>query len=175
MTLTSAIQEVAADQRESDPEITTRDAVEHVRATIGVDQVQDDADNAAAYRMVLAATDAEISAALDNPEMLTFDTVIAVARRDAGLTAAEFDYQLNLGSELGARAYQGLGNAIYRLANEGPPEAAEGRHDDWRDRVRRADALHKHFADAIERMVAEAKTKRYTGWSTASSGPIRYA
>lgn len=105
----------------------------------------------------------------------TFAAVVDVARRDSGLTAAEFDYRLTLGSELGAVAYQGLGNAVYRLANEGQPGVTEGAHDVHRDRTNRAAALHTHFAGAIDRMVADAKAKSYTGWATASGGPIQYA
>lgn len=109
---------------------------------------------------------------------ITFAAIVAAARRDAQLTAAEFDYQLNLGSEVGARAYQGLANAIWDLANEGHPDVELGRHDIFADRERRADALRERFADDIDRMIATAKTRCYTGWSDtagAPTGPIRYA
>jgi hypothetical protein len=90
----------------------------------------------------------------------SFAAIVSYARRDSGLTAAEFDYQLNRGTELGANAYRGLGNALSVLGR------SEGlTQQEMADR----------FGDDIDRMVADAKTKRYTGWSSASRGPIRYA
>jgi hypothetical protein len=107
---------------------------------------------------------------------VTFATIVAEARRDSGLTAAEFDYQLNQGAALGFRAYDALGNAIYRIANAGQPEIVEGTPMSvLGERLARADALRERYADEIDQMIARAKAKSYTGWSNASRGPIRYA
>lgn len=106
----------------------------------------------------------------------TFAAIVAAARLDADLTAAEFDYRLNLGTEVGALAYQGLGNAIYRLANEGQPEVNSNTPMSvFRERTARANELTERFGADIDRMVADAKARCYTGWSAAGRGPIRYA
>lgn len=92
-----------------------------------------------------------------------FAAIVAEARRDSGLTAAEFDYQLNLGTELGATAYRGLGNALHRAGQ------ARGRSE-----AEMAD----EFGAEIDAMVAAAKAKTYTGWSNVSRArghKIRYA
>jgi nucleotide-binding universal stress UspA family protein len=104
----------------------------------------------------------------------TFAAIVAVARRNAQLAAAEFDYQLSLGTELGYRAYNALGNAIYQLANDGQPEVTEGAHDIHRERTARADALRALIADDIDLLVEASRRKTYTGWSEAGSGRIQY-
>lgn len=89
-----------------------------------------------------------------------FAAIVTAARQDAGLTAAEFDYQLQLGTELGWAAHNGLGNAIYQAAGR-DLEAAE--------------ALRAEVGPEIDAMIEAAKTKSYTGWSDSSRGPVRYA
>lgn len=89
-----------------------------------------------------------------------FASIVTAARRNAGLTAAEFDYQLSLGSELGSRAYNGLGNALYQAGVAEGVTAAE---------------MGERLGAEINQLVADANAKSYTGWSNASRGPIRYA
>lgn len=105
----------------------------------------------------------------------TFAAIVAAARSHAGLTAAEFDYALTSGPNLGARAYMALDASIYTLANEGQPQVTQGAHEIRAERSRRADALRQQYADEIVQLIADAEAKAYTGWSTASAGPVRYA
>jgi hypothetical protein len=83
-----------------------------------------------------------------------FRVIVADARAESGLTAAEFDYSLQSADDF--RADQALGNAIYRATGA------------------RATIDHP-YADDVDIMRTAARAKSYTGWSVAGRGPIRYA
>lgn len=111
---------------------------------------------------------------------VSFAAIVACARRNAASigevdivaparTAAQFDYQLTLGPNGGWAAYQGLDNALYTLANVGHES------DSVSAKSARAATLRERFAADIEQLIADAHAKRYTGWSRASRGPVRYA
>lgn len=103
---------------------------------------------------------------------ITFAEIVAVARRHLDMTADEFDYALATEQ---TRAHAALGEAVRILANRGRPEVQPGDGPEvLRARDERADDLMRRVRPDIDRMVAEAKSKSYTGWSAASRGPIRY-
>lgn len=102
-----------------------------------------------------------------------FAAIIAAAHRLAGMTAAEFDY--DMAYRRTERARMALGSAIYDAANAGHPEVTPGAIDIARDRQRRAEELQAELQPQIEAFIARAKAQSYTGWSGASQGPIRYA
>lgn len=104
---------------------------------------------------------------------ISFAAIVAKARLRAGLTAAEFDYALAQGPEVGVRAYEALYGAVHDLANQGHPLSSPNSQAD--ERAARGRTLYAEHAEAIERLAVEARAKRYTGWSAASRGPIRYA
>jgi hypothetical protein len=54
--LQKAISLVVEDQRRGYPEMTEREAVEHARNTIGLDEIYGRDESARAYRIVLSAT-----------------------------------------------------------------------------------------------------------------------
>lgn len=83
-----------------------------------------------------------------------FRVIVARARAEAQLTAAEFDYSLQSADD--TCADQALGNVIYRAIG------------------RLVTVDHPYAAD-VAAMRAAARAKSYTGWSSASRGRIRYA
>ncbi len=93
--------------------------------------------------------------------MTTFAALIATARRLSSQTAAEFDYSLARGDvDLGAFGpYGWLDLAAAQLT--GSADAGKT-------------LIAAHRAD-IAAMTTAAKAKSYTGWSSASRGPVRYA
>lgn len=102
-----------------------------------------------------------------------FAAIIAYARRVEHLTAAEMDHSLAMGD---GTAMAALGNAAYRIANEHLPEVTPATNvDELLGRRLNADALIDATTPDRDAMVADAKTRSFTGWSDASRGPIRYA
>lgn len=107
----------------------------------------------------------------------TFARIITNARPIAGMTAAEFDYDIAYGSRNG-RASMALDSAIWGAANAGHPEVTEGAHQIVKDRDRRAHELHLALRGHITAFIEAAKQKRYLGWSDAARSrghAIRYA
>ena len=102
-----------------------------------------------------------------------FTWVMARARRRTSyMTAAEFDYDLTLGQD-SQEALREIDNAIYAIANE---HAEPG--DDFDTRHQRYRALHAQVRGEFEARIAEAKAKKYNGWSNAARARghrIRYA
>lgn len=102
-----------------------------------------------------------------------FRKIMAVARRRSGKTAAAFDYSLSIGETVDTDGeYTGaiiaIDNAIYDIANPGNAGTSDEKH-------RRKVALKARIAPELDALIAECAAKSYTGWSNASSGPIRYA
>lgn len=107
---------------------------------------------------------------------LTFAAVVSDARLVAGMTAAEMDYSLAMEQVGAGTGMAALRDAIDRLATRGLPEVKPGDVEGMCEvRQRARDEAHERFTPDIKAMVAAAKTKSYSGWSDASSGPIRYA
>jgi len=98
---------------------------------------------------------------------MTFQQILTQAKTTSQLTAAEFDHSLATGDTSLAGALHHLGNAIHRAANPGDSGSAA-------DRADRARALNAKLTPQIEALITAARGKSYTGWSDASSGPIRY-
>lgn len=106
----------------------------------------------------------------------SFATLVAVARRHAEMTTAEFDHSLAFPDGHNRSAHAALGHAAYRLVTEGLPAIRPGTPGDELDRRdAAAKALLSAHKASIDAMVTEAKRRSYTGWSNASRGPIRYA
>jgi hypothetical protein len=105
--------------------------------------------------------------------MTNLAQILTIARRQSGMTAAELDYSLSCKEQRGLTA---IGSAIYSQANSGFPQVtAEMDDTEYRQYQARADALHAQLADATAAHIVESSTRKYTGWSTASTEPIRYA
>lgn len=104
---------------------------------------------------------------------ITFAAIVSLARRQAALTAAEMDYSLAVGDGTGRRA---LANAAWDIANAGRdhPPGDEGNATIGQARARRGERLNAAIQPLVDAMTATAKTHTYVGWSTASTGPIRY-
>lgn len=102
-----------------------------------------------------------------------FPAIVAHARQADGLTAAQMDHSLATGDGI---AMVALAAAAYRIANERHPAVRPGDGAEFvRERQARADALIDATTADRDAMVAAAKAKSYTGWSTESRGSIRYA
>ncbi|ANZ35272.1 hypothetical protein BBK82_03455 [Lentzea guizhouensis] len=100
-------------------------------------------------------------------------TIRADARIVADMTAAEFDHSLATGD---GQALAAMNEASYRLANATYPAVQPGDGEEvLRQRTERAQALWQQVWPEIEAMVTRAKAMEFSGWSSASSGPIRYA
>lgn len=97
-----------------------------------------------------------------------FAAIVSTARRRADMTAAEFDYSLFAQD---GKALAALQDAVYALANRGHDPV----DDETQNRQARAEALRTEVQAQIDAMIDAAKAKRYTGWSDASGGPVRYA
>lgn len=107
--------------------------------------------------------------------MADFPALVAVARRRSGMTAAEFDYSLAFGGEEN-RARAALADAAYTLATEGLPVVDTTTPvEELARRIELGHVLLYGHRASIESMTVAAKAKTYTGWSSASRGPIRYA
>ncbi len=106
----------------------------------------------------------------------TAATVIAKARDDhyAAIPpgAAAFDYHIAAGDKL---AEQCLQNACYVVANPGHMNSPVGRPDLTAKYEARWLALWAELAPELEKYRARCKARKYTGWSNASTEPIRYA
>lgn len=91
--------------------------------------------------------------------------VISTARHDYGRGAAGFDHAIAGGNALAERT---LLDAIDQVANRGlggDPQACD----------QRAEQLREQLADELDAYRARCRSRRYTGWSLASTGPVRYA
>lgn len=106
----------------------------------------------------------------------TAATVIARARANSGLTAAEFDYRVKCEGIGGPRGW--LGQEAYELANGHLPEVEPG-HD---NRLDERDANHLRLWEALrpemEAYEKRCRDRKYSGWSNAarSTGQrIQYA
>lgn len=99
-------------------------------------------------------------------------TAIARARATKNSSAA-FDHQVSIE---GIMARGELYNEIYGIANEalGPVQPGDGRTA-LVERKRRADELWEQVLPELENYARKCRCRRYTGWSLASGGPIRYA
>lgn len=103
----------------------------------------------------------------------TFQDVLSIAAREAGGIAA-LDYGLSRGEVCHA-----LANAYY-LATKArlgvPEDESPLDHGYTREDVATAQrALINDIAPYLAARTEQAKSRRYTGWSRASRGPIRYA
>lgn len=101
-----------------------------------------------------------------------FAAIVACARRQSGMTAAEMDYSLSTGDTSLYGAIVALRNATWHIAN---PDAHEFGADGTNDRAR---ALWNAIRPDFDAMVTAAQGKTYLGWSTAARAAgqkIRYA
>lgn len=93
--------------------------------------------------------------------------VITQARNFSGLTTPAFDHMIatrGIGGPLGE-----LGNACHRVANQHDPDAAtEVQEARWMD-------LWNQLQPELQAYGQRCCDRKYTGWSNASRGPIRYA
>lgn len=92
-------------------------------------------------------------------DSISFAALIASARQIAGLTEAQFNYELQSGPRNNA-ALDAYDMALNSTANGDP--------------VKREALREQHVAE-LRAMIDAAKAKQYSGWSNASSGPVRYA
>jgi hypothetical protein len=101
---------------------------------------------------------------------ITFARIVMEARSCANLSAAEMDCSLAV--DPGGHAAGALHSACWSLAN--PRESWLGATVD--DQHDRAAALWASVNDDTEvaGMIERAKRLTYTGWSSASRGPVRY-
>jgi hypothetical protein len=109
------------------------------------------------------------------PSVVTFDMVVTAARTRAGLTAAEFDYDLTHNNPNTA-APMALDAVMYELANQHLPtiQTDDAPSALW-ERANNAARMHEKFRADVKSMIEAAQRKQYIGWSNASGGPIRYA
>lgn len=95
--------------------------------------------------------------------------VISAAREDyrqaTGHGTAHFDYAIAGRHD---RAEMSLANAVYEIANRGHRDNADARDA-------RAAQLADMLAGDLDAYRARCRTRTYTGWSSWSAGPIRYA
>ncbi len=113
----------------------------------------------------------------ENPQPVTFTEIVARARDIAAMTFAEFDYALQNphSHQFGERAVRALGAAIDDAANEGYPQVTEGcSMDILREHEARRRVLRAELAPQVDALIAAARAKSYTGWSSANAAPIRY-
>jgi hypothetical protein len=109
----------------------------------------------------------------NRPQRASFAQIVTHAQARTNMYGAEFDYNL---FAYGQTSLAALADATYELANSHLPAVdTSTTDDDLRQRRANADALMNATRDERDAMVAAAKQKTYTGWSTASRGPIRYA
>jgi len=92
--------------------------------------------------------------------------VIARAREAYGKGAAAFDYEV--GGTRPNTATDILSGELWTLANE-------GYDDGYLPMLARALALQAMIADELGAYRQRCRTRKYTGWSGWSTGPIRYA
>jgi hypothetical protein len=103
---------------------------------------------------------------MDDAPAITIDQVRAEALAVTGLTPAQFDYSLAVGS---GPARAALLNACYTLSNEGLPSVRAA------DKIHAADALRRALRVELAQQITDAQARKYIGWSRESQGPIRYA
>lgn len=98
----------------------------------------------------------------------TAAAVISYAREFSGLTNAEFDYRIATRGIGGPNSE--LGSATYVIATRDVPDAmsTDDREALW---LRTWEAL----APEMQAYERRCRDRRYSGWSNASRGPIRYA
>jgi hypothetical protein len=99
--------------------------------------------------------------------------IIAKAREVHGRGPAAFDWQVAGNTPL---ANQLLENAAYEIANHGinePIDHTEGAYVG--SDIDRTKALLDSVSVELDAYRARCKGRKYTGWSSSSSGPIRYA
>lgn len=90
---------------------------------------------------------------MTNTHRPSFAALVVTARQLANQTAAEFDYSLTIPDRFGA--FGPYGWLALAAAVLGTDLSA--------------------YSEGVHAMAAAAKAKSYTGWSTASRSPIRYA
>ncbi len=93
--------------------------------------------------------------------------VIANARDFSNLTTPEFDHMIavkGIGGPLGE-----LGNATYTIANRDNPDA-----DSDTCEARWMNLWHQ-LQPELQAYEQRCRNRKYSGWSNASRGPIRYA
>lgn len=96
----------------------------------------------------------------------TAATVIARARANSGLTAAEFDYEVlreGIGGPLGP-----LGNEVYGLANAHMPEVVPGQENRMDERTTNHLALWEALQPELEAYGKRCRERRYANWSNAA-------
>lgn len=96
----------------------------------------------------------------------TAATVIARARANSGLTAAEFDYDIRLngiGGPLGP-----LGNEAYRLANAHMPDVEPGRDNGMDERTANQLRLWEALQPELEAYGKRCRERKFTNWSNAA-------
>lgn len=106
----------------------------------------------------------------------TAATVIARARANSGLTAAEFDYRISVDGIGGPRGP--LGNEAYAVANGQMPEVVPGQDNQLDERDANWLALWEALQPEMQAYAQRCRNRRYTGWSTAAqatSQRIQYA
>ncbi|MEU8185992.1 hypothetical protein [Micromonospora carbonacea] len=95
----------------------------------------------------------------------TAAAVIAIARRDTGLTAPEFDHDIAVNGIGGF--YGPLGNAAYEVANRHMPEVVPG-GDSLDERVTNQQRLWEALLPELEAYATRCRNRKYSGWSNAS-------
>ncbi len=96
-----------------------------------------------------------------------FAHITSKARQDKQMTSAEFDYSLAMNDgKAGGAIYDAC--YAYAYADQFPVT-------DIAAATQRAGELQDSLRPWIEQRTVEASARSYTGWSTASGGPIRYA
>jgi hypothetical protein len=106
----------------------------------------------------------------------TAATVIARARANSGLTAAEFDYRIKVEGIGGIRGP--LGNETYELANAHMPEVVPGQDNRLDERDANWVRLWEALAPEMESYGEKCRTRKYANWSSAAQGlgkRIQYA
>lgn len=104
---------------------------------------------------------------------LTAARIIRRARQLSGMTDAEFDFMVGHGDR-NTVAWTHIDSATYEAANADLPELVPGdgtlqqREDNWK-------AMRDRLAEEMDRYADRCSTMRFTGWSNAGTGPIRYA
>lgn len=106
----------------------------------------------------------------------TAATVIARARSESDLTAAEFDYRISVEGIGGPGGW--LGNQVYELANAHMPEVEPGLDN----RLDERDANHLRLWEALQPELQaygqRCRDRKYRNWSTAAQSRgkrIQYA
>jgi hypothetical protein len=105
---------------------------------------------------------------MDMTETSAFAKILDEARQVAGWTEAELDYHLSLGHD---EAYAAVDTGCYLVANPGGGDMDA-------DGLARGRELRDQVQDLVDARIAQAKARRYNGWSDAAQAlgqRIRYA